>query len=83
MGTGSTPRNGTNTSLHFTINQPSSINWNWQSQVKWCTVSLIIGVPLVTAIIGLSIYMLRKAKKQEAQAFELPETDALFFPENS
>ena len=55
-GTGSAPATGTNTNLHFTINQPSSITWNWQSQIIYSTVSLIMGTPLITAIIGLSIY---------------------------
>ena len=62
-GTGSTPATGTNTSLQFTINQPSSIIWNWQSQFIPSTVLLMIGVPLVTAIIGLSIYLFKNSQK--------------------
>jgi len=63
-GTGSVPANGTSTSLDFTINQPSSITWNWQSQFISSTVTIIMGVPLLTAIIGLSIYlMLRNNQK--------------------
>jgi hypothetical protein len=62
-GTGSAPATGTDASLHFTINQPSSITWNWQSQFTWSTVSLMMGAPLVTAIIGLSIYPLRNSQK--------------------
>jgi len=66
-GTGSTPTTGTNTSLQFTINQPSSITWNWQSQFISSTVLLIIGIPLVTAIIGLSIYLLKNSQKFRKQ----------------
>jgi hypothetical protein len=62
-GTGSAPATGTNANLHFTINQPSSITWNWQSQFISSTVLLTMGVPLVTAIIGLSIYLLRNSQK--------------------
>ncbi len=62
-GTGSTPATGTNTSLQFTINQPSSITWNLQSQFIPSTVLLMIGAPLVTAIIGLSIYLLKNSQK--------------------
>ncbi len=62
-GTGSAPATGTNASLHFTINQPSSITWNWQSQFISSTVLLMMGAPLVTAIIGLSIYLLRNSQK--------------------
>ncbi len=70
-GTGSAPATGTNSNLHFTINQPSSITWNWQNQFIWSRVSLIIGVPLVAAIIGLSIYLRRnnqKVQKAENEA---------------
>ena len=66
-GTGSAPATGTNASLHFTINQPSSITWNWQSQFISSTVSLMIGAPLVTAIIGLSIYLLKNSQKFRKQ----------------
>jgi hypothetical protein len=62
-GTGSAPATGTNANLHFTINQPSSITWNWQSQFISSTVLLMMGAPLVTAIIGLSIYLLRNSQK--------------------
>jgi hypothetical protein len=31
-GTGSVPSTGTTTSVSFTINQPSSITWNWKTQ---------------------------------------------------
>ena len=31
-GTGSIPASGTGTSVTFTINQPSSITWNWKTQ---------------------------------------------------
>jgi hypothetical protein len=31
-GTGSVPPTGTTTSVSFTINQPSSITWNWKTQ---------------------------------------------------
>ena len=62
-GTGSAPATGTNANLHFTINQPSSITWNWQSQFISSTLSIMMGVPLVTALIGLSIYLLRNSQK--------------------
>jgi len=62
-GTGSAPATGANTNLYFTINQPSSITWNWQSQIIYSTVSLIMGAALITAIIGLSIYLLRNSQK--------------------
>ena len=62
-GTGSAPATGTKASLHFTINQPSSITLNWQSQFIWSTVLLMTGAPLVTAIIGLSIYLFRNSQK--------------------
>ncbi len=62
-GTGSAPATGTNTSLHFTINQPSSITWNWQSQFIWPMVLLLTGVPSATVIIGLSVYLLRNSQK--------------------
>jgi uncharacterized repeat protein (TIGR02543 family) len=58
-GTGSAPATGTTTSLHFTINQPSSITWNWQSKFILPMVLLMAGVPSATVIIGLSIYLLR------------------------
>jgi hypothetical protein len=66
-GTGSAPTNGNSTSLSFAINQPSSITWTWQTQYVWSTISIIIGVPLVAAIIGLSIYLFwnNQLKKQK------------------
>ena len=66
-GIGSAPATGTNASLNFTINQPSSITWNWKSQIIWSTALLIMGVPLVTAIIGLSIYLLKNSQKFRKQ----------------
>jgi predicted amidohydrolase len=32
IGTGSVPTSGTNTSVTFTIGEPSSITWNWETQ---------------------------------------------------
>ena len=61
--TGSAPATGTNASLLFTINQPSSITWNWQSQFILPRILLMLGAPLITAIIGLSIYLFRNSQK--------------------
>lgn len=38
-GTGSIPTSGTNTTVIFTINNPSSITWNWKTQyrLEWGT----------------------------------------------
>ncbi len=67
-GTGSAPATGTKASLHFTINQPSSITWKWESQFIWPMVLLLTGTPSAAVIIGLSIYLLRKKPKvQEAE----------------
>jgi hypothetical protein len=60
-GTGSAPATGTQASLRFTINQPSSITWNWQSQLILPRILLLAGAPSAAAvIIGLSIYLLRR-----------------------
>jgi uncharacterized repeat protein (TIGR02543 family) len=43
-GTGSVPASGSQSALTFTINSPSSITWNWQTQY-YLTISSAYGTP--------------------------------------
>lgn len=80
-GTGNAPATGIKTSLHFMINQPSSVSWNWESQFILPMVLLLTGVPLATVIVVLSVYLLRRrqhnhfeADMDSRQASKLKET---------
>jgi len=71
-GTGSTPANGATTSLQFTVTQPSTVTWNWQSQFVWSTILLLTGVPLITAIVGLSIFLLKNRQAHKKRTLSNP-----------
>ena len=63
-GTGSVPASGAANATLFTINQPSSITWNWETQYLPVRLLTIIAIPLVLA--GLAVYLLlRRSQKQK------------------
>jgi subtilisin family serine protease len=67
-GTGSIPAAGAATSLQFTIDQPSSITWNWKTQ--YLPVPLIVIIIVTVALTGLAIYLLlrRRHKRRGLEA---------------
>jgi KaiC/GvpD/RAD55 family RecA-like ATPase len=51
-GTGSVSMSGTNTSVTFTMNEPSSITWNWKTQYLLLQVILgLVGIVLTVALV--------------------------------
>jgi uncharacterized repeat protein (TIGR02543 family) len=66
-GTGSIPVSGTATSLLFTINQPSSITWNWETQYLPMPLLVIIIIPV--ALTGLAVYLLLH-RRQKGKSME-------------
>jgi hypothetical protein len=62
IGTGSVPASGAATSMQFTINQPSSIAWNWETQ--YLPVPLIVIIIIPVALTGLAIYLLLRRRQK-------------------
>ena len=60
-GTGSVSTSGTATSVLFTIDQPSSITWNWKTEYFLPT-NLLVTIILI-ALIGSAIYLLLRRRQ--------------------
>jgi len=65
-GTGSVSASGTAASTQFTIDQPSSITWNWET--RYLSVPLLV-IIIPIALTGLAVYLLlhRKHKRQRVR----------------
>jgi subtilisin family serine protease len=61
-GTGSVPASGTATSISFTIDQPSSIMWNWKTEYLVTNLLVIIIIPV--ALTGLAVYLLLRRRQK-------------------
>ncbi len=59
-GTGSVPASGVDNKAFFTINQPSSIAWSWETQYLLLPILVIIMVAV--AVIGLAVYLYLRRK---------------------
>ena len=59
-GTGSVPELGRATTMLFTINQPSTITWSWETTYLLAPLLTVIVVPSVLII--LAVYLLRRRK---------------------
>jgi uncharacterized repeat protein (TIGR02543 family) len=70
-GTGSVPASGTATSLSFTIDQPSSIIWNWKTEYLVTNLLVIIIIPV--ALTGLAVYLLLRRRQKGKSAGGAPE----------
>jgi subtilisin family serine protease len=64
-GTGSVPESGAAASMQFTIEQPSSITWNWETQYLLVPLIVIIIVP-VAVCAGVAAYMLLRRRHKGA-----------------
>ncbi|HLE75149.1 MAG TPA: hypothetical protein VI864_03785, partial [Candidatus Bathyarchaeia archaeon] len=70
-GTGSVPAYGTATSMSFTIDQPSSIIWNWETAYLVTNLLVIIIIPVAFA--GLAVYLLLRRRQKGKSAGGAPE----------
>jgi subtilisin family serine protease len=61
-GTGSAPAFGTATSVLFTIKQPSSITWNWETQYLFIPLLVVTIVPVTLTI--LAVYLLFRGRQK-------------------
>jgi hypothetical protein len=62
IGTGSVPNSGKASNVQFTIEQPSSITWNWTNQFYFST-SLIAIIAIAIAVMSFGIFVFaRKAR---------------------
>jgi uncharacterized repeat protein (TIGR02543 family) len=61
-GAGSIPASGAATSMQFTIDQPSSVTWTWETQYLPVPLTVIIVVPVVLA--GLAGYLLLRRRRK-------------------
>jgi uncharacterized repeat protein (TIGR02543 family) len=68
-GAGSVPASGTTANVSFTIDQPSSVIWNWRSQYSVTNLLVIIIIPV--ALIGLAVYLLLRGRQKRKSA-EIP-----------
>jgi len=64
-GTGSVPESGAAASMQFTIEQPSSITWNWETQYLLVPLIVIIIVP-VAVCAGVAAYVLLRRRHKGA-----------------
>jgi hypothetical protein len=62
-GSGSVPASGTADTTDFTISQPSSIAWNWETQYLLVPLLTIVVVPVVLAVL-LVFLLLRRRKSR-------------------
>jgi uncharacterized repeat protein (TIGR02543 family) len=65
-GMGSVPASGTTANISFTIDQPSSIIWNWKTQCSVTNLLVIIIIPV--ALIGLAVYLLLRGRQKKEGA---------------
>jgi uncharacterized repeat protein (TIGR02543 family) len=70
-GTGSVSASGTATNVLFTINQPSSIAWNWETEYLPTNLLMIIIIPV--ALTGLAVYLLLRRRQKGKIAGGTPE----------
>jgi uncharacterized repeat protein (TIGR02543 family) len=70
-GTGSVSVSGTATSVSFTIDQPSSIIWNWKTEYLITNLLVIIIIPV--ALTGLAVYLLLRRRQKRKSAGGAPE----------
>jgi uncharacterized repeat protein (TIGR02543 family) len=61
-GTGSVPESGRATTMLFTINQPSTITWIWETTYLLAPLLTVIVVPIVLII--LTVYLLRRRRRK-------------------
>jgi uncharacterized repeat protein (TIGR02543 family) len=61
-GTGSVPLSGRTNSVRFTLTQPSTIKWNWDTQYLLLPLAVVIGVPAVLVIAVIFIALKRNKK---------------------
>jgi subtilisin family serine protease len=65
-GTGSVPASGAATSVQFTIEQPSSLTWNWEIQYLLMPLIVLITV-IVSAVTAVSAaYLLLRRKRRRS-----------------
>jgi subtilisin family serine protease len=63
-GTGSVPASGTATSVQFTIDQPSSLTWNWETRYLLVPLIVIITV-IVSAVTAVSAaYLVARRRRR-------------------
>ncbi len=62
-GTGSILASGAATSVQFTMNQPSSITWNWETQLLLVPLIVVIAVPVV-ACVGVAAGLLLHRRRR-------------------
>ncbi|MCW4045656.1 MAG: S8 family serine peptidase [Candidatus Bathyarchaeota archaeon] len=67
-GTGSAPASGATTSVQFTINQPSSITWKWQTNYLLAPMIGIVLIPIVLAATVTCLLLHRRRKRRASQA---------------
>jgi hypothetical protein len=65
-GTGSVPASGTATSMQFTIDEPSSIMWNWETQYLLVPLTAIIIVPVSVCAAVAAYLLLRRRHKRRS-----------------
>jgi hypothetical protein len=70
-GTGSVPASGAVNATLFTINQPSSITWNWETQYLPVPLLTIVAIPVVLA--GLTVYLLLRQRQKRKITGSAPE----------
>jgi len=76
-GTGSVPTFGTNTSVTFMMNEPSSITWNWKIQYPFLQVILgLVGIVLTAALVRTAWIRTRRKRRVIKPPAE-PETIAV------
>jgi uncharacterized repeat protein (TIGR02543 family) len=62
-GTGSVPASGAATSVQFTIDQPSTVTWNWATQF-YLSPELLVAIILTVLIVSASFLLWRKRQKR-------------------
>jgi len=76
-GTGSVSTFGTNTSVTFTMNEPSSITWNWKIQYPFLQIILgFVGIVLTVALVRTAWVRTRR-KRRVIKAPAEPEVIAI------
>jgi len=70
-GTGSVPASGTAASVSFTIDQPSSIIWNWKTE--YLVTNLLVIIIILVALAGLAVYLLLRRRQKGKSVGGAPE----------